>query len=199
MTEGGGIAGASATTGVCGRSGSVAVSCRFPTSVSETRSAGDRQRSSPSFQRHPEAKVADRSVHARKPTADHITESAQLLCYPDPSFFLPCGSTPNRDGDSFLCSIASVPNSREPDPHIVRRDRTGLPAGRIASFSFRLGVAGVLFIGIEVGRADPDIHIPEAVASLELILFVYTLGIQSGPAFIRIVPQERFARPRCWR
>ncbi len=59
----------------------------------------------------------------------------------------------------------------------------GYLLGELNLFSFRLGVAGVLFMGIAVGALSPDIHIPEAVASLGLILFVYTLGIQSGPAF----------------
>ncbi len=59
----------------------------------------------------------------------------------------------------------------------------GYLLGELNLFSFRLGVAGVLFMGIAVGALNPDIHIPEAVASLGLILFVYTLGIQSGPAF----------------
>jgi putative transport protein len=59
----------------------------------------------------------------------------------------------------------------------------GYLLGEVNLFSFRLGVAGVLFMGIAVGALSPDIHIPEAVASLGLILFVYTLGIQSGPAF----------------
>src|SRR5690348_13070739 len=59
----------------------------------------------------------------------------------------------------------------------------GYLLGELNLFSFRLGVAGVLFIGIAIGALNPNIHIPEAVASLGLILFVYTLGIQSGPAF----------------
>lgn len=59
----------------------------------------------------------------------------------------------------------------------------GYLLGELNLFSFRLGVAGVLFMGIAVGALSPNIHIPEAVASLGLILFVYTLGIQSGPAF----------------
>jgi len=41
----------------------------------------------------------------------------------------------------------------------------------------------VLFVGIAVGALHRDIHVPEIVASLGLILFVYTIGIQSGPGF----------------
>jgi uncharacterized transporter YbjL len=57
----------------------------------------------------------------------------------------------------------------------------GYLLGELNLFSFRLRVVGVLFMGIAVGALNPNIHIPEAVASLGLILFVYTLGIQSGP------------------
>ncbi len=53
-----------------------------------------------------------------------------------------------------------------------------------ASFKgFRVGLAGVLFVGIAVGALDKNIRIPEIVPTLGLIIFVYTIGIQSGPAF----------------
>ncbi|HWR15960.1 MAG TPA: aspartate:alanine exchanger family transporter [Terriglobales bacterium] len=61
----------------------------------------------------------------------------------------------------------------------------GYLLGEINFWGFRFGVAGVLFAGIAVGALSPDIHIPEAVANLGLILFVYTLGIQAGPAFFK--------------
>src|SRR3954471_10770187 len=59
----------------------------------------------------------------------------------------------------------------------------GYLLGAINFWGFRFGIAGVLFAGIAVGALGPDVHIPEAVASLGLIIFVYTLGIQAGPAF----------------
>ena len=59
----------------------------------------------------------------------------------------------------------------------------GYVLGQINLFGFRLGVAGVLFIGIAVGALDKAIALPEMVPSLGLIIFVYTIGIQSGPAF----------------
>jgi putative transport protein len=59
----------------------------------------------------------------------------------------------------------------------------GYLLGEINFWGFRFGIAGVLFAGIAIGALDSNIHIPEAVASLGLIIFVYTLGIQAGPAF----------------
>jgi putative transport protein len=59
----------------------------------------------------------------------------------------------------------------------------GYVVGQINFFGFRLGVAGVLFVGLAVGALSPDIALPEIVASLGLIIFVYTVGIESGPAF----------------
>ena len=59
----------------------------------------------------------------------------------------------------------------------------GYLLGQINFFGFRLGVAGVLFMGLAVGALSPDIALPEVVASLGLIIFVYTVGIETGPAF----------------
>ena len=59
----------------------------------------------------------------------------------------------------------------------------GYVLGQIDFFGFRLGVAGVLFMGIAIGALDKAISLPEIVPSLGLIIFVYTIGIQSGPAF----------------
>jgi putative transport protein len=59
----------------------------------------------------------------------------------------------------------------------------GYVLGAISVKGFRVGVAGVLFVGIAIGALDKAISIPEIVPSLGLIIFVYTIGIQSGPAF----------------
>lgn len=59
----------------------------------------------------------------------------------------------------------------------------GYLLGQVNFFGFRLGVAGVLFMGLAVGALSPDIALPEIVASLGLIIFVYTVGIETGPAF----------------
>ena len=61
----------------------------------------------------------------------------------------------------------------------------GYLLGEINFFGFRLGIAGVLFAGLAVGSLSPNIALPEAISSLGLIIFVYTVGIESGPAFWR--------------
>ena len=59
----------------------------------------------------------------------------------------------------------------------------GYLLGEIEFRGFRLGVAGVLFVGLAVGSLAPDIAPPEALPTLGLIIFVYAVGIHSGRAF----------------
>jgi len=61
----------------------------------------------------------------------------------------------------------------------------GYLLGQISFFGFRLGVAGVLFSGLAVGSLSPNISLPDVISSLGLIIFVYTMGIETGPAFWR--------------
>jgi putative transport protein len=58
----------------------------------------------------------------------------------------------------------------------------GYIVGEIGIFGFRFGVAGVLFVGLAIGALDRSIALPEVIPTLGLIIFVYTIGIQSGPA-----------------
>lgn len=59
----------------------------------------------------------------------------------------------------------------------------GYILGEISLFGFRFGVAGVLFVGLAVGSLGPAISVPELIPTLGLIIFIYTIGIQSGPGF----------------
>ena len=59
----------------------------------------------------------------------------------------------------------------------------GCLLGRLRALGFSLGVAAVLFAGLLVGWWIPGIQLPDFVAQLGLVLFVYTLGLASGPAF----------------
>lgn len=59
----------------------------------------------------------------------------------------------------------------------------GCLLGSLRVLGFSLGVAAVLFAGLLVGWWIPGIHLPDFVAQLGLVLFVYTLGLASGPAF----------------
>lgn len=46
-----------------------------------------------------------------------------------------------------------------------------------------LGVAAVLFVGLAAGAIRPDIQIPKVVTLLGLAMFVYSIGLSSGPSF----------------
>ena len=61
----------------------------------------------------------------------------------------------------------------------------GYLLGEISVFGFRFGTAGVLFVGLAVGSLGPAISIPEVIPTLGLIIFIYTIGIQSGPEFFK--------------
>jgi putative transport protein len=58
----------------------------------------------------------------------------------------------------------------------------GYVVGEVGIFGFRFGVAGVLFVGLAVGALDPRVALPEVIPTLGLIIFVYTIGIHSGPS-----------------
>ena len=59
----------------------------------------------------------------------------------------------------------------------------GYPLGRIKFRGSSLGVAAVLFVGLAVGSLDANIKLPEIIYQLGLVLFVYTIGLSSGPSF----------------
>lgn len=58
----------------------------------------------------------------------------------------------------------------------------------IGSFKFKgssLGVAAVLFTGLAFGAMNPEYQIPEIIFQLGLSIFVYSIGLSSGPAFFQ--------------
>jgi putative transport protein len=59
----------------------------------------------------------------------------------------------------------------------------GYLTGRLRVLGFSLGVAAVLFAGVLVGWALPGAVLPDFVPDLGLVLFVYTVGLASGPGF----------------
>jgi putative transport protein len=64
---------------------------------------------------------------------------------------------------------------------------TGYLLGELSIFGFRLGIAGVLFAGLAIGSLDPGIAVPEILPTLGLILFVYMVGLHSGPALVQTI------------
>ncbi|MFZ1769457.1 MAG: TrkA C-terminal domain-containing protein [Caldilinea sp.] len=59
----------------------------------------------------------------------------------------------------------------------------GYYIGQIRIKGTGLGVAAVLFIGLAIGALDPRLTLPPELISLGLILFVYSVGLASGPGF----------------
>lgn len=55
-----------------------------------------------------------------------------------------------------------------------------------------LGVAAILFTGLGFGAIDPTLQIPEIVLLLGLSLFVYSIGLSSGPAFFNAYKNNKF-------
>ena len=68
----------------------------------------------------------------------------------------------------------------------------GYPVGEISLFGFRFGVVGVLFVGLAVGSLGPSISVPEVIPTLGLIIFIYTIGIQSGPEFFKSLRERGY-------
>lgn len=59
----------------------------------------------------------------------------------------------------------------------------GYIIGRIKIGGVSLGIAAVLFVGLAFGALDEKLKLPEIVYLLGLVLFVYTIGLSSGPGF----------------
>ncbi|MCL4118078.1 UNVERIFIED_CONTAM: hypothetical protein GTU68_062692 [Idotea baltica] len=59
----------------------------------------------------------------------------------------------------------------------------GYLIGSIKVKGSSLGVAAVLFTGLAFGGLSPKLQIPEVILLLGLSLFVYSIGLSSGPAF----------------
>lgn len=66
----------------------------------------------------------------------------------------------------------------------------GYVIGRIKIKGASLGVAAVLFVGLAVGAIDPNLKLPTVIFELGLVLFVYTVGLASGPGFVASLTRE---------
>lgn len=59
----------------------------------------------------------------------------------------------------------------------------GYIVGHVKVKGISLGVAAVLFVGLAFGALSPDMKLPPVIVDLGLIVFVYTIGLSSGPGF----------------
>lgn len=70
----------------------------------------------------------------------------------------------------------------------------GYLLGQIKIKGIGLGIAGVLFVGLAFGAWQPEgmepLHIAEEVRVVGLILFVYAIGLSSGPGFFTALRQN---------
>ncbi len=66
----------------------------------------------------------------------------------------------------------------------------GYLMGNIRLKGIKLGVAAVLFMGLLVGSLDPELQIPNVIATLGLAMYVYTIGLASGPGFFNLFRQR---------
>lgn len=64
--------------------------------------------------------------------------------------------------------------------------------GNVKILGSSLGVAAVLFTGLAFGAIDSSLKIPEIVFILGLVLFVYSIGLSSGPAFFKSYKKNGF-------
>jgi len=60
----------------------------------------------------------------------------------------------------------------------------GYPLGRLRIRGVSLGIAAILFAGLAIGALDARLRLPEVVQQLGLVLFVYSVGLSSGPGFV---------------
>jgi putative transport protein len=59
----------------------------------------------------------------------------------------------------------------------------GYLIGQFKLGGFSLGVSAVLFTGLAFGSLTPEMKLPEVIYQFGLVVFVYTIGLSSGPGF----------------
>ena len=68
---------------------------------------------------------------------------------------------------------------------------SGYLLGNIRMWGSKLGVTMVLFVGLGIGALDPQLQIPEIILFLGLAIFVYSIGLSSGPGFFAIFQRKQ--------
>lgn len=60
----------------------------------------------------------------------------------------------------------------------------GFPLGQVRIAGVHLGIAAVLFVGLALGALDPRLELPALFQTFGLVVFVYTIGLAGGRAFV---------------
>ncbi len=68
----------------------------------------------------------------------------------------------------------------------------GYLVGSIRIKGSKLGVAAVLFVGLAFGALDQNLQVPEIIIFLGLAIYVYTIGLSSGPSFFSAFQRHGF-------
>jgi putative transport protein len=63
----------------------------------------------------------------------------------------------------------------------------GYLVGRVKIFGSSIGISAILFVGLFIGAFDTNNHIPVIIFELGLVLFVYSLGVNSGKVFFQSI------------
>lgn len=66
----------------------------------------------------------------------------------------------------------------------------GFGLGKINILGVKLGPAAVLFTGLFFGGLSPDFQVPQIIILLGLAIFLYALGLNSGPSFFSNLKQS---------
>jgi putative transport protein len=66
----------------------------------------------------------------------------------------------------------------------------GYAVGQVKIKGAGLGIAAVLFVGLFFGAFDPRLKLPDAFYLLGLVIFVYTVGLSSGPTFFQSLRRQ---------
>lgn len=91
--------------------------------------------------------------------------------------------------------VASVADTLATNPVLLLlvTIAAGLVIGSVRVGGFSLGVAAVLFAGIAIGALDNRFVLPDAIWVLGLALFVYLVGLASGPGFLTALRRRGLA------
>ncbi len=68
----------------------------------------------------------------------------------------------------------------------------GYWVGKIRIRGLKMGVAAVLFVGLGMGALDPQMNVPDVIVFFGLSMFVYTIGLNSGPGFFAAFQRRGF-------